>query len=94
MSNKQLFLLTYSNVHWIGPAQYALVWAETRDEAMYLSEEHMDKTMRNLYSVAYGMSLQNDPKYGEYGDPKCFYISSVEPYDGPSTEIPIIGKPS
>lgn len=97
---KQLFLITYESVDWCGAADTkVVVWAENKDHAELLAEDHMMDTMRELFSDEY----EEDPELEE--ETSYYTITSVEEFGRGHEEwkyfqdetqadfYPIIGEP-
>lgn len=100
-----LWLIDYESSQWCGGQSHVVVVAETADEANYLAEDHMESTMRELFSDEYA---DLEAEYAEDGVDAvfdCAYtINSIEAFDenheswkfycDPSQEqfFPTIGK--
>jgi hypothetical protein len=100
-----LWLINYESSEWCGGESHVVVVAETADEANYLAEDHMETTMRELFSDEYTIL---EAEYAEEGVDAvfdCAYtINSIEAFDenhedwkyyiNPSQEqfYPTIGK--
>lgn len=47
---KELYIIEYESMHWCGGGSHCLVWAESGDEAIELASDHMEESMRELFS--------------------------------------------
>lgn len=72
---QKLYLVAFGSEHWCGCDETVLVYAESKDEANYLTEEYRANTMREL--------LDFDPDDG-YEEDEYFNdtVYSIKEYDG------------
>lgn len=97
---KQLFLITYESQDWCGASDSkVVVWAESKDEAEFLAEDHMMDTLKELFSDEY----EEDPELAE--ESGLYTITSIEVFgrgheeweyfqdETQSQFYPVIGEP-
>lgn len=76
MTNK-LFIIEFGSAHWCGCDDHVLVWAETKDEALFKAESYMDNYIRDL--ITYD---PREPDHIDIGEDEFYYTSiySVEEF--------------
>lgn len=82
MDPKNLFLITYEGAHWCGASDtHVVVHAESADEALYKAENHMEETIRELFSSEYEDERQELSDDDEGCADECAYtVNSVEAF--------------